>query len=284
MIHLVKRHSIILSSITVCLLSLHMVSMNRTGTGEATIVKTALDIITKPVQGAIVSVRGSLAELWQGYVYLIDTRKANEAHEMTIAGLVAENNRLREVVALNARLKELLAFKREAAFRTVAARILTINTGSGWIRTATLDKGGGDGIGVDMTVVSPRGLVGRIINVTGGVSRALLLTDPRSSIDVVLQRTRVKGIAEGTGGNLRLKYIRQLEDVRVGDRVISAGISGIYPKGLFVGEVISVEKGADNFYMDIKVRPGSDINMLEEVLIATTAAGPKSEQTSDLSQ
>jgi rod shape-determining protein MreC len=87
-----------------------------------------------------------------------------------------------------------------------------------------------------------------------------------------VQRTRVKGVVEGNGfDGLTLKYVRQLDDVTLGDRIVTSGFSGLFPKGLVIGEVTRVEKGADNFFKDIRVNPGVEFKKLEEVLLV---AGP----------
>ncbi len=275
MITLLKRHQIIIASLLLCLFSLHLASADRKGTGGTVLVKGLLDLTVAPVQSAILQTKNSFKELWQGYVYLVEVNQENEALRKDVNRLVEENNKLKEELWLNMRLKELLAFKESAPFSTVAAGILGFNRGAGWIRTVKLNKGTKDGINVDMPLLSPDGVVGRVVEVSRHTSTALLLNDPRSNIDVILQRTRVKGVVEGNGtGGLILKYVRLLEDVQVGARVVTAGHSGIFPKGLLVGEVRAVEKGEDNFFNYIEVKPGANLKKLEEVLIVTDNGYP----------
>ncbi len=275
MLTFVKRHQIILAALVLCLFSLHLASADRKGTGGARLVNGILDLTLAPVQSAILQTRNSFKNLWQGYVYLVGVNRENEALTEDIQRLVTENNRLKEELWLNMRLKELLAFKENAPLSTVAAGILGFNMSGGWTRTVTLNRGSADGIKADMPLLSPDGVVGRIVEVSRSTSTALLLTDPRSNIDVILQRTRVKGVVEGNGTEgLILKYVRLLEDVQVGDRVVTAGYSGIFPKGLLVGEVRAVEKGEDNFFKYIELQPGTNLEKLEEVLIVTQSGTP----------
>jgi rod shape-determining protein MreC len=137
-----------------------------------------------------------------------------------------------------------------------------------WTRTIVLDKGSSNGIEKDHAVIASGGVVGRIIEVNGGSSRVILTTDLRSNIDVIIERSRVKGVVEGNGTDgLVMKYVRQVDEVKVGDQVVTSGLSGVFPKGLLVGEVTKVEKSTDNFFKHVEVRPAVDLGRLEEVLI-----------------
>jgi rod shape-determining protein MreC len=279
-----KRYQIILASLILCLFSLHLASTDRKGLGGAALVKGLLDLTVAPVQTAMLSTKDSFKEMWQRYVYLVGLKEENETLRTEIDSLVEENNRLKEEVWLTIRLKELLAFKENAPFSTVAAGILGYNRGDWWTKTVTLNKGAIDGIKGDMPLLSADGVVGRIVGVSRSASTALLVTDPRSNIDVILQRTRVKGVVEGNGTEgLILKYIRELDDVQVGDRVVTAGHSGIFPKGLLVGEVRAIEKGEDNFFKHIEVDPGANLKKLEEVLIVTDNGNPLTTEKGDAS-
>ncbi len=273
MLSFIKRHQVILASVILCLVSLHLVSTTRKGTGGDVIVRSVLSVVTKPVQSTLIGIRSKVVGVWNGYIYLVGLSEENEGLRRTINQLVEENNRLKEELGLNARLKELLRFKDKTPVKTVAAEILGFSSfgpGGEWMRTLAINKGSGDGIKAGMPVVTPQGIVGRIVETNRFTSTVLLLTDPRSNIDVIIQRTRVKGVVEGDGsGGLILKYVRQLDDVIPGDRVVTAGLSTIFPKGLLVGEVVSVDKGEDNFFKRIELRPAADFRRLEEVLIVT---------------
>lgn len=262
-----RRHQIILASIFLCLLSLHMAFTNRKGMGADAIIEGFLSFVVPPVQGLIIHTYRGVTDIWHRYIYLVGVKEENRALKKMVFDLMEENNRLREEIKLNQRLKDILAFKKRIPFKTVAAEILGFNI-RGWTRTLTINKGTEDGVSIDMPVLGPIGVVGRVIEVDDHTSRVLLITDPRSNVDVLIQRTRVKGVVEGKGKEgLVLKYIRQLDDVKIGDRVVTAGLSGLFPKGLLIGEVSRIEKGEDNFFKYIEVRPVMDIHRLEEVLI-----------------
>ncbi len=100
------------------------------------------------------------------------------------------------------------------------------------------------------------------------VSKALLITDEKSNVDALIQRTRAEGILQGDGsGGGRLKYVSNLEDVQAGDFLLTSGLAGLYPKGLILGSVTAFDKKADSLFQKIEVIPASDFSRLEEVLI-----------------
>ncbi len=267
----VKRNQIIILSIVFCLFSLHMaLTGEKRQAGGELIIGKVLSAIASPFQTVFLGSYNALGNVVGDYVYLVGLKEENEAQGQTISRLIEENSRLKEKLDEKERLTGLIEMKRSFAFDTIAARVTAFNLG-GWTKTIQLDSGLKEGIAEDMPIISTEGVVGRVIETSGGNSLALLITDPRSNIDVIVQRTRVRGIAEGRGSNLLgLKYIRDLEDIKVGDLVVTAGLSGIFPKGLVVGHVASAQKSGDNFFKSIEIRPSALLGRLEEVLAVKT--------------
>jgi rod shape-determining protein MreC len=280
MLSFIKRHQILLTTIALSLFSLHLVSADTKGRGGEPLIKGAVLVLAYPFQTIASLTYEATSNVWDNYVYLIGLSKENLELHSKIDSLKEENNSLTEELLLSQRLEELIAFKEKTRTKTTAASILSfgsLDSGTTWARVATLNKGRDDGIKKDMPIISRQGIVGRIIETSATTSLALLITDPRSNIGIVIQRNRIRGILEGTGSGLRLVFIRQLEDVKVGDRLVTSGLSGIYPKGIIIGEVSEVSKGQDNFFKKIHVRPSADFSTLEEVLIVTSKAGALSD-------
>jgi rod shape-determining protein MreC len=270
MVSFLKKHRLIVTSAVLCLLALHIVSTNTKGIGGSIITGRLISVVTTPLQHGIASAIKGIRNVWISYIYLINVNRENASLKNDVDKLKEENNQLIEALFLNNRLKELLAFKQNVAATSVAANVVGIES-SGWIRTVTLNKGLSDNIRRDMAIATPLGIAGRVIDVQPTTSTALLVTDPRCTIDVVVQRTRTKGIAEGNGTDrLTLKYVRHEDDIQIGDILVSSGLGGIFQQGMLVGEVVRVEKGEDNFFMDIEIKPGAALKKLEEVLIVTT--------------
>ncbi|MCK5237250.1 MAG: rod shape-determining protein MreC [Deltaproteobacteria bacterium] len=255
-----------------CLVSLQLVSTSKKGTGGEALIKSAILIIASPIQNTSIYISNSITNTWNDYIYLVNIKEENSSLKAQINDLVDKNTRLTEELSLSKRLKILLEFSQTLKHKTVAATVLAFSSygsGGSWTRTATINKGTKHGIEKNMPVISHQGVVGRVIEARNNTSTILLLTDPRSNIDVILQRTRVKGVAEGNNTGLKIKFVRDLDDVQLGDRLVSAGLSGTFPKGLVVGEVTGVGKDTDSFFLSINARPLADLERLEEVLILT---------------
>jgi rod shape-determining protein MreC len=119
-----------------------------------------------------------------------------------------------------------------------------------------------------MPVVTGDGIVGQIFRVSPNYSKVLLAITPSSAIDVILQKSRVRGILKGTGSqSYRLEYILKTVDVEEGDHVITAGYGGIFPTGLSVGTVSKVIRKKRGMFQEIEVSPAVDYLSLEELLV-----------------
>jgi rod shape-determining protein MreC len=117
-------------------------------------------------------------------------------------------------------------------------------------------------------VVTHRGVVGRITEVSSYTSKVLLITDMNSSVDALIQRTRARGVVEGRGSSLcELRYVAGSDDVSVGDLVVTSGLCGIFPKGLPIGTVKDVEKDSFGLFQQIELVPSVELNKLEEVSV-----------------
>jgi rod shape-determining protein MreC len=111
-------------------------------------------------------------------------------------------------------------------------------------------------------------LVGHVIEAAPRYATVLLLTDRRSAVDVLVQRTRSRGVAVGKSKRLlELRYVDRHDDIRVGDRIISSGLGEMYPKGLLIGTVTAVRSPHYGLFHEIDVQPAVDFLKLEEVLV-----------------
>jgi rod shape-determining protein MreC len=219
------------------------------------------------VQRVVASGSGSLSTLWSHYVALRGVRAENDALR---AQLGTTEIRLQEqrALALRAeRLQALLDLRQSLPQRTVAAQIIA-GDATAFFRTVTIDRGSADGVAADAAVISPRGVVGRVVGRPAArAARVQLLVDRNAGIGAVIERSRAGGVVMGDEGQvLRMEYVSNLSDVRPGDLVVSSGLDGIYPKGFVIGEVVSVERGA-GLYHAIKLRPAVDFSTIEEVVV-----------------
>ena len=144
---------------------------------------------------------------------------------------------------------------------------------SSWFKSVTINKGERHGVKKGMAVTSPEGVVGQVLKTAPHYATVLLITDYNSAIDTLIQRTRAKAIVEGKEENrCQLKYLLRTEEVVVGDVVITSGLGGVFPKGLMVGEIMTVEKKGHGVFQHAELVPSVDLTKLEEVFIISLSA------------
>ena len=230
--------------------------------------------LMRPLQIGTQLTMAKLKELQQGYLNLMRIASENERLKGRITELEAEKNRLLEAEATNRRFQELLDFRSQLPSGSVTAAVIG-NSASTWFRTFVLDKGGADGVRRGMAVVSPAGVVGQVVAVTSRSSKILLIADPNSGVDVVDQRSRARGIVSGSldSGPI-MKYAKRSEEIQEGDRLITSGLDGIFPKGLLVGTVAKVRKKTFGLFQYVEVALAVDPYRLEEVLVVSAEAAP----------
>jgi rod shape-determining protein MreC len=174
---------------------------------------------------------------------------------------------LQELKLENQRLSQLLQFKESTPMDLTPARVVGRDILAEY-QSITIDRGEADNIKSGMAVITSSGAVGYIAFTGKRFSHVLLLTDRYAVIDVAVQRSRARGILSGRGGDeLDLKYLRRGDDVQVGDQIITSGLDNIFPKGLIIGTVVSVEKSEYGFEQIVRVKPNTVADNLEEVFI-----------------
>jgi rod shape-determining protein MreC len=174
---------------------------------------------------------------------------------------------LEEVVLENTRLENLLKFKRQLVYSSVVANVIGRDP-SYWNSTMIIDKGLSNGVRQGMPVVNASGVVGKIAEVGQDSSKVILLTDPQFSVAALIQEPRESGLVSGTlQGVCRMKYIRSDAKISVGDKVITSKLSSSFPDGLLIGEIISVDEGANKSTVESLIRPAVSFSQIEEVLV-----------------
>jgi rod shape-determining protein MreC len=223
-------------------------------------------VLSWPLRAAA-SVQDGTAELWSGFTELRGVRDENKELRKELEHLKGQNSQLREAASATERLTALLEFKKQADLSMVAAQVIGRDTGN-WYRTIILNKGESDGFQSDMGVITAEGVVGRIVKTTAATSVVLLVTDPNNAIAGLVQRTRDEGIVEGTTiGLARMKYIPLLSNARPGDRVVTSGLVGGFPRGLAIGTITRIDKDEGALFQFAELAPDVDVNRVEEVLV-----------------
>ena len=220
------------------------------------------------VQRFASSVIGGMRTSWTDYVALQEVRTENERLRDELAQVQVRLQQERALAQRARSLEELLELRKNVELATVAATVIA-GGASPDFRTITLDKGTAEGLRADMAVIAPGGVVGRIVTPTARASKIQLLIDRNAAAGAMVERSRAQGVVEGTGGGLRMNYVSGAADVQVGDTVVTSGIDGIYPKGLVIGQIESIQRGSGDFGA-IVVRSVIDFSSVEAVLVVVT--------------
>lgn len=234
------------------------------------VVRGAFQTVTSPVRylGSTVSAP------FQGLGNIITNLTTDQ---QTLSDLQEENQRLQarnaeleEAEQTASRLQSLLDLQDSYSLQSTAARIISSSTDS-WTSTVTIDKGSTSGLTVGMPIMASNGIIGQIIQCNPTTSVVRLVTDESSSISAMVQSSRAQGMINGSAtGQVTLELIRTGQTVEVGDVVVTSGLGGVFPKGLPLGRVTSVENNPGSLYLDIVVEPFAHTENNEEVLVITS--------------
>ena len=236
--------------------------------GETRLIRLWAVSAVTPIESAVIHSQEWVKNLWTSYAYLRGVRRENRQLREQLEQMKIEEARLSEDARMARRVQALLAFKEQYVDSTVAAQVIG-TSGSDQSRVLYIDKGSSDGIATDMAVITPTGIVGKIVQVFPDSAQVLPINDQFSGVGAALKDSRLQGILKGAAnGATTLQYIMSDEKVTPGEEVITSGGDRIFPKGLPVGKVISVEPGKDLF-LNIRVIPAARLDQLEEVLVVT---------------
>ena len=206
-------------------------------------------------------------DVWRHYFFLVSAAKERDRLKDQLATARQELDRYREIDLSNRRLRELVNFKQATASSILAAEIIGKDP-STWYKTVIIDKGRLDGLDEGLPVVVPAGIVGQTIAVAKHYAKVLLIIDQNSAVDALIQRTRSRGVVKGDSlRQCNLRYALRKHEIHLGDRVISSGLDGVFPKGLSIGSVTEIMRPSAGIFQDVVVTPFVDFEKIEEVLV-----------------
>ena len=267
----IPRRPTLLFIVVLSLLFILMSFSSRTRyIGETrTLFERTVMTLFSPVPKLVNWIGSQASDMFHGY---LDMRRAvNENLELhrKVASLTTENIKLHQSATDMRRLRNLLGYSEQITLQTSMAQAIMLDT-SGRFKSIIINRGSSTGVDVNDAVANANGLIGRVVLTTKDMSKVQLVTDSNSAVGALIERTRRQGVLRGDGGAaLDLNEIPSLADVVPGDRVLTAGIDGIYPKGIPVGVVVKADQGP-NLFKSIIVRPSIDFGSIEEVIIIHT--------------
>ena len=239
-------------------------------TGQPVVRSWAQSLFT-PVQTATTGVGGAGVGFFQRLADLRNAQAENEALRQRLAQAENELREARQARDENERLKKLLDFTKDISYQSIPARVVARDP-SVWFNSLIINRGSTSGVDLDMPVITPEGIVGRVVGVGPVSAQVMLITDERSAAGAVvgqLGQSNALGSVRGFGKNglLEMRYVSGLGTVNVGDYVVTTGQDRIYPPGISVGTVVEVVPGSATTPHTIRVKPGARLDSLQEVAV-----------------
>lgn len=228
--------------------------------------------LASPFQKTTHWVSSSVEELLRRYVLQDQVYAENQRLREQVASLQTELNQMREASARFDQVLQELEWVRDTSAPTVYAEIIGTSTDP-LTRVWWLNRGRDQGVEPRQPVVVAAGVVGRVQHISSHQAMVQLIVDQRSRFPAMIQRSRARGIVVGTGDGLELRQVLPREDIQVGDRVVTSGLSQLFPKGLSVGIVTEVRREEHELFQTAVLAPAADFGQLEAVAILPVEAG-----------
>ena len=242
--------------------------------GDATkqrMIRTWAQAIAAPFQRVTSGVGGAGIGFFQRIGDLRRAAAENESLKQRLEQMEIELGQTRRAVDENERLTALLELKENSAYKIVPARVIARDP-SIWFDTVTINRGRMSGVELNMPVVTPGGIVGRVVSTSPWTAGVMLITDEQAAAGAVvgqLGNSNALGSVRGLGdsGFVEMRYVSGMEKVSIGDYVTTTGQDSIYPPGLNVGTVVEVKHISDTAPQVIRIKPGARLDSLEEVAV-----------------
>ncbi len=230
--------------------------------------QTLLFVVSPFIKVTAATIQG-VTGVWRDYVDLRAVREENRRLQFEATTMKRRLEQLQNQAMETQRLERLLAMRQASQAEFLTARVVGKDA-TNWFKTVLLDRGSLEGIRRNQPALAPDGLVGRVVEVTLTSAKVQLLTDPVSAVGGLIQRTRVTGIVSGNlGAGARVSYLPLMADVAVGDEVVTSGMGGVFPKGILIGRITSVERNSGALFQEATLQPAVDLSRLEEIFILT---------------
>jgi len=271
----IPRRPTLLFIVVLALLFLLMsVSSQTRYVGETrTMFERTVMTIFSPVPKVVHWVGSAVQDMYHGYIDMRGSVNENVELHRKVASLTTENLKLRQSEGDLRRLRSLLAYSEQFTMSTSMAQTIMLDT-AGRFKSIIIDRGSAGGVDVNDVIANANGLIGRVVLTTKDLAKVQLVTDNNSAIGSLIERTRRQGVVRGNGSTaLQMADIPSLADVQPGDRVLTAGIDGVYPRGIPIGLVTKAEPG-QSLFKTVTVKPSVDFGTIEEVIVIHTRKVP----------
>ncbi|MCI5065529.1 rod shape-determining protein MreC [bacterium] len=266
---MLRHHRIVTSVVLFFLLSLVLTAYSVRNPAVGQLGSVFFQTLTVPFQRTFQVGWAQVSHFWSGYVWLIAAEDENTILKKEVLSLRSEVARLRELSQEAAALREILQLRTQTGYEGVVTSVIGEDP-SGWVESVTIDRGRSDRIRARMPAILGGSVVGQVHASALRSAQVLLLTDRTSGVAGLVQRSRARGIVLGTGTDeCTFAYVREEEDVLVGDIVVTSGLDGVFPKGLEIGRVVEVGESSGGMFREIRVAPSVDLKHLETLFVIT---------------
>ena len=239
-------------------------------TGGSSVLEATIFGALSRVQATTAWVTQGVTGAWGNYVALKGHRARADALQLQLDRLGGELQHANAQARRAEQLEQLLQLQRTELPATMSARVIAADPAAAF-RTVTIAKGASDGVHRDMAVLSPLGVVGRVIDEPAAhAAKVQLIIDRNAGAGAFIDRNGAGGVVVGADSDapLRMEYVSNLSDVAIGDLVMTSGLDGIYPRGFVIGRIEKAERGS-GLYKLIAIRPRVDFASLDTVLLVT---------------
>lgn len=227
--------------------------------------------VVAPVQSAVSRIFEPIAGFYYFVMNIGGMRSDNESLKKENSELKSKLRSLSNLEAENKRLRSIIGFERRYELKGLPAKVVSWQSNN-WQSTVVIDLGSDDGVQKGMPVVTGEGLIGQVIQTSAHASRVLLIIDQKSGVSVQLGGSGDVGVLHGqSDGSLLVSYISKETTIAAGETVVTSGLGGVFPKGIYVGKTADVGKVGYNLYKAVKIVSPVDFRRLEEVLVVTNA-------------
>jgi rod shape-determining protein MreC len=241
--------------------------MSQTHTNEGTSrFQSVVQTLTYPLQASVNSVASTFKNLWNSYISLIDVNEENKLLRQQLLDIEEKMNQHIENSVQFLRLRNQLLFASKKITDKIFAEIIGESADNNH-DISLINRGSNQLVQRNYIVLRKEGLVGRIQSVSPFQSSVQLITDHRSRVSSLIQRNRIRGLIYGTHKGLEMRQINQHANIKIGDRVISSGLGGLYPKGLLIGWVRKIRRQEHELFKTAILDSAVDFNQIEEVFV-----------------
>lgn len=261
----IRRLVLLVAIVVVCLA---FITLQTRGYGERA--GDVVALVTTPIQTAVAAIPRAALGAWSVYLDWKGVRVENRRLRDEVQRLRVDALWVTEAADENRRLRRLLDLRNRLPVATLPGEVIAREWG-GWVRSLTINRGRGDDVKRLTAVISPDGLVGRVVEVRLGASIVQVLTDPSSTVGAHALRTRTPGIVEGEPrGTIRFKYMaRDGAGLAIDDVVVTSGLGGVFPRGVPIGRVRAIDDRGSALFHYALLAPVVDFARVDEVLLVT---------------